>query len=130
MADTVHIAIIRRIRVKTGETLDGIAKEHGMSWQQLAKFNWGTSTPKEIDGFLRSEVGCTKKTKDREELPVRRFGRSRPGLCAQEMDAGRAIHRPGAHHSRADVAAADHPTGGRCAGHPIPETGYRVVFED
>ena len=52
-------------KVKTGETLAGLAKANGLTWQMLADFNWGTSEPYEINNHLRFSVGCTKKTKDR-----------------------------------------------------------------
>jgi hypothetical protein len=50
--------------VKKGETLDGLAKGAGMTWKELAKFNWGTDLPGEINQHLRDDVGCTKKTSD------------------------------------------------------------------
>jgi hypothetical protein len=59
-----HFARVERHKVKTGETLDGLAKPAKMTWQELAKFNWGTAVPDEINKRLRDEVGCTKKTKD------------------------------------------------------------------
>ncbi len=58
------IALVEEHRVKTGETLAGLAKSAGLSWQQLAQFNWGTADPDKINEHLRDEVGCTKKTKD------------------------------------------------------------------
>ncbi|HEV8605856.1 MAG TPA: LysM domain-containing protein [Tepidisphaeraceae bacterium] len=61
---TMRIADIERHKVKTGETLDGLAKKAGMTWKDLAKFNWGTDVPREINGALRRFVGCTKKTAD------------------------------------------------------------------
>jgi len=61
---TLLIADIDRHHVKSGETLDGLAKQAGMTWKDLAKFNWGTDSPDEINKRLRNNVGCTKKTKD------------------------------------------------------------------
>lgn len=58
------LGVVERHKVKTGETLDGLAKKVGLSWKELAKFNWGTDVPGEINQALRTEVGCTKKTKD------------------------------------------------------------------
>ncbi|MBW2458883.1 MAG: LysM peptidoglycan-binding domain-containing protein [Deltaproteobacteria bacterium] len=48
-------------QVRSGETLESVATSAGMSWQDLAKFNWGTSAPAEINKHLRFEVGCTNK---------------------------------------------------------------------
>ena len=59
---TPVIVNIQEHKVKTGETLDSLARLNGLTWKELAIFNWGTSEPKEINEFLRDEVGCTKKT--------------------------------------------------------------------
>lgn len=61
---TMLIAKIEKHKVNKGETLDGLAKKAGMSWKDLAKFNWNTDSPDEINKHLRDDVGCTKKTKD------------------------------------------------------------------
>jgi len=59
-----QIALVEAHKVKKGENLKGLAEGAGLTWKQLAKFNWGTDVPKEINGFLRRRVGCTKKTPD------------------------------------------------------------------
>lgn len=51
-------------KVKTGESLDSIARKNGTTWQQLARFNFGTSRPREINDALHEQVGCWKKTRD------------------------------------------------------------------
>jgi LysM repeat protein len=56
-----YIASIEEHKVKTGETLKSVADSAGMSWQALAKFNWGTDDPDEINKHLFNDVGCTKK---------------------------------------------------------------------
>jgi hypothetical protein len=56
------IAEIEPHKVRSGETLDGLAKSVDMTWQQLAKFNWSTDVPDEINVHLRDAVGCRKKT--------------------------------------------------------------------
>jgi len=48
-------------RVRTGETLESVATAAGMTWQKLAEFNWGTSSPREVNQRLRFEVGCTRR---------------------------------------------------------------------
>jgi hypothetical protein len=55
---------IEKHKVKTGESIASLAKGAGISWQDLAKFNWGTDVPDEINKHLRDEVGCSKKTPD------------------------------------------------------------------
>jgi hypothetical protein len=52
-------------KVKTGESLDSLAKKAGITWQDLAKFNWATDVPDEINTHLRWEVGCRHKTADK-----------------------------------------------------------------
>jgi hypothetical protein len=53
---------VERRKVRTGETLESIAREAGLQWQDLAFFNWGTKVPEEINEHLAAEVGCTEKT--------------------------------------------------------------------
>jgi len=62
---TLRIADVEQHKVKTKETLDGLAKKAGMTWKDLAKFNWNTDKPDEINAHLRAEVGCRHKTSDR-----------------------------------------------------------------
>jgi hypothetical protein len=58
------IVAIDEHRGRSGETLASIAAQADLDWQTLAKFNWGTDVPAEIDARLRDEVGCTKRTLD------------------------------------------------------------------
>jgi len=51
-------------KVKKGQSLASLAQSAGMTWQELARFNWDTDVPKEINRRLYDEVGCTKKTAD------------------------------------------------------------------
>jgi len=55
---------VERYKVKTGDTLDALAKSVNVTWKELAQFNWGTDKPKEINKHLRWDVGCTKKSGD------------------------------------------------------------------
>lgn len=59
-----RIAIIRRHKVEDGDTLEALAAEAGMKWQDLAKFNWGSDDARTIAQKLRDEVGCTAMTRD------------------------------------------------------------------
>lgn len=66
MADLKFIVKAKEYKVKDGDSLDKIAKANGMTWQQLAKFNFGTDDPNEINKFLGgSRIGCKQKTKDK-----------------------------------------------------------------
>jgi len=51
-------------KVKSGETLEGIAEKNGLTWQQLALFNYGTDVPVEVNRCLHEYTGCTKQTAD------------------------------------------------------------------
>lgn len=51
-------------RVRTGDTLASLAEKVGITWQELAKLNWDTDDPKEINRRLRWDVGCTHRTAD------------------------------------------------------------------
>jgi hypothetical protein len=51
-------------KVKSGETLQAIARESGLTPAQLAVFNWGVYTAPEIEAALRDQVGCHRKTED------------------------------------------------------------------
>ena len=62
--DSMAIALIKRHKVKTGETLDSLAKTNDLTWQELSEFNWGTSVSEEINRCLYEYVGCTNKTTD------------------------------------------------------------------
>jgi hypothetical protein len=59
-----EMALFKAHRVRKGETLAGVAKSSGITWQELAQFNWGTADPDKINERLRDEVGCTRKTRD------------------------------------------------------------------
>jgi phospholipase D1/2 len=50
--------------VQTGETLVSIAKQYDMSWRELARLNWNTSAPEEINWYLSNRVGCRTASPD------------------------------------------------------------------
>jgi len=64
MAPDITFQNFEEHKVATNESLDSIAAKAGISWQQLAKFNWGTSHPTEINECLHDLVGCRHKTKN------------------------------------------------------------------
>jgi hypothetical protein len=61
---TMHLARVRRHPVRASDTLASIAESAGLTWQALAKFNFGTAAPDAINRALYVQVGCRKKTKD------------------------------------------------------------------
>lgn len=58
------IALVEEHRVRSGETLEGLARDLGLTVRELAQFNWGVSSPREIEARLRDEVGCTQRSDD------------------------------------------------------------------
>lgn len=59
-----YLVKVKEHKVKDGDSIKSVAEENGLTWQELAKFNWGTDNPNEINVQLRDKVGCTEKTKD------------------------------------------------------------------
>jgi LysM repeat protein len=59
-----RIAVVEDHKVKTGETLRGLAEKAGISLETLTIFNWGTDNPDEINKNLHRHVGCKKKDAD------------------------------------------------------------------
>src|SRR4029077_19303949 len=51
-------------RVKSGDTPASIAAHAGLSWDDIAQFNWETSDPEALQSSFRDQVGCTRKTPD------------------------------------------------------------------
>lgn len=58
MPETHHVA--------TGETTDSIASQAGLSWDDIAIFNFETSDPDTVQEMLGDRVGCTQTTPDGE----------------------------------------------------------------
>ena len=53
-----------------GDTLQAIAERESaagneITWQQLAKYNWGTDDPDEVNAYLRDELGCRKRNEEK-----------------------------------------------------------------
>src|SRR4051812_12502344 len=48
--------------VRSGDTLASIAKQNGLTWQDLTDYNFGTDTPSEVNAALEEYVGCTQRT--------------------------------------------------------------------
>lgn len=59
-----RLAVVERHKVRTGESLKSLAEANGMTWQALARFNFDTDDPVKINRLLRTQVGCTRRTKD------------------------------------------------------------------
>ncbi|AKJ03064.1 hypothetical protein ATI61_113251 [Archangium gephyra] len=51
-------------RVSNGETLEGLAERYALTVDDLARFNWDTTDPDEIQRHLYLDVGCTAKDED------------------------------------------------------------------
>ena len=88
----------KRYARQEGDTLQRIAERettagNPLTWEEIARFNWGTADAREVDACLRDELGCRKRDaanhyvisaddRPRSDLliPVR-FGR--PGLALE-----------------------------------------------
>ena len=55
------VAVVKRHRVRAGETLESVAAAAGLTWQKLAKFNFGTEDRKEVNAHLAADVGCSER---------------------------------------------------------------------
>jgi len=64
-AKRLMISEVIRHRVRTGESLVSLGEQYGISWKEIARYNFGTDVPKEVNRHLHEQVGCWKKTKDR-----------------------------------------------------------------
>ncbi|MCP3142969.1 LysM peptidoglycan-binding domain-containing protein [Pyxidicoccus xibeiensis] len=62
-SSTRVLARIAEHQVSDGETLESVAQMYGLTADALAKFNWGTPDPEQIQHYLLLEVGCTRKDK-------------------------------------------------------------------
>ncbi len=58
-SEPAHLVAVTEHKVKTGETLDSIAEQHGTTSKKLEHFNFGTNDPKEVQRHLAREVGTT-----------------------------------------------------------------------
>ena len=50
--------------MKTGDTPESLARDAGLPWDDIARFNAHTTDPAELQDFFRDCVGCTRKTPD------------------------------------------------------------------
>jgi hypothetical protein len=122
------IAAVEAHKVKGGETLAIIAADAGMEWQKLAKFNWGTDSPKEINDRLRDDVGCTRKTADGRNYLL--DDTDNPGVIyvpskwTQTFQPGQTYYIR-VRRSKGILILLENEQGLR-----LPEVGYRVAFDD
>jgi hypothetical protein len=54
----------RTCQVRNGESLESLARENGLTWQELAHYNFGTDVPEEVNRQLHAKVGSRKRTAD------------------------------------------------------------------
>lgn len=66
MANTVAKA--KEYKVQDGDTMQSIADANGLTLQELAKFNFGSDKPDDVNKGMRSKVGAFKKSSDGKNL--------------------------------------------------------------
>ncbi len=59
-----NIGIFIKYKVKDGDSIKSIAESIGMTWQELARLNWGTDDPNEVHWYLKHFFVCTAKAAD------------------------------------------------------------------
>jgi Carboxypeptidase regulatory-like domain/LysM domain len=74
----VAIATVRPYKVKTGDTLESISEANEMTSDDLVRFNFGTTDPKEVQLRLGREVGC--KVRDLKSGDYVLSSRDKPGI--------------------------------------------------
>ena len=60
---TLHAGcpLVTEYKVRSGDSIKSVAEAHGMTWQDLAVFNWDTDDPDEINWYLENYFICRKK---------------------------------------------------------------------
>ena len=126
----VTATVIEEHKVAAGESLESIASQHGLSWQELAEFNCGSSEAKQVNRYLREVVGCTRLTPDGKSYVLDDFddpgivlipkkGWGKPGLPVNHRHTFRVLK------TRTLLLRLED-----AEGHRIPDTSYEVVFAD
>jgi hypothetical protein len=92
----LNFAEVTKYKVKDGDTLDSLAQANGMRWEELAHFNFGTSDKTEINKFLRSQVGCFKKTANRKNYIF--TSKDDPGIIYIPKNLQKRVFSPNAKH--------------------------------
>jgi hypothetical protein len=123
-------SVVEEHKVATGESLESIASERGLSWQELANFNCGSSEARQINQYLREVVGCTRLTPDGKSyifddsddpgivlIPKKDWGKA--GLPVNHRHTFRVLR------TRSLLLRLED-----AEGHRIPDTSYDVVFAD
>jgi len=62
--ELAHVVTADRHRVRTGDTPGSIAQLHGVAWDRIARFNWGTADPGALQVHYRDTLGCTRRSPD------------------------------------------------------------------
>src|ERR1051325_9022764 len=62
--DTIEYTPYTEYHVKSGDTLENIAQKNGLKGQDITTYNFGTTTPSEVDTSLHEYVGCTERSED------------------------------------------------------------------
>lgn len=86
------VRLPRAHQVQDGESLESVARVAGISWQELARHNFGTAVPAEVNRHLRERVGCTRRTADGRNYVF--TSQDRPGILQIPGAAGTLAEEP------------------------------------
>lgn len=110
--------------LERGDTLSSVAKQAGLDWPKLARYNWGTSKYDDVYRILTTYVGAFKPTPDRKDFVF--LGRSpsegvRETLWLPGKPLGPQVIRGGNATRRAtttfdEKACPTYRVGGECTG--------------
>jgi hypothetical protein len=77
----------RSHQVKDGDSLVSLGLANGLTWQELARYNFGTDVPAEVSRHLYDKVGCRKRTFDGHNYVF--TSKDQPGIIQIPGSAGR-----------------------------------------
>ena len=90
------LTVVESHRVKDGETLESVATRAGLTWQKLAKFNFGTDDRKKVNAHLVADVGCFERAANNQDHVF--TNADEPGLLLVPKQLKLNLMATGVHH--------------------------------
>jgi hypothetical protein len=91
------ITVVESHRVKDGETLDSVATRAGLTWQKLAKFNFGTDDRKKVNEHLVDDIGAHRRAANKSDYVF--TDADEPGLLLVPKPLRLSLLASGVHHT-------------------------------